>query len=380
MGFIPSRSDQYLWWIQSKDHTAYDYSSPHVDDIMVASKHPAKYISVIEKHFSLRNIEHNPTYYLGNDITNPNGFLHLSCSKYIKEILERYQLQHGSIRKFNSPMDDKDHPEMDTSPKLNYEGHQHYHQLIGTAQCLVTAGQFDIQYTISSLSRFVAPAMEVHLKMAQRMFGYLKKFPRRGYVIIPIPLRIDKYLVHVSIDSDFGNQYSYFREMIDPMFPEPKISGIELNLFCYSDHAHDKCTRRSITGIIGFLASTLIIWLSKRQASVQTSTYGEEIVALKRGVEVVEELRYHLHSMGVQVDIPTNIFEDNASVCISSSDPGSSLNKKNVELSYHYIRENVANKVVKVLKIYSLDNYADPFTKALPARHHGDIFYNLLSN
>jgi hypothetical protein len=184
----------------------------------------------------------------------------------------------------------------------------------------------------------------------------------------------------VKVISDFGNQYTYFHEDIDPRFPPPLIEGLETTIFADSDHGHDKVTGRSITGLIAFLGSTPIHWTSKRQSSVQLSTYGAEFIALKRGVEIAEEIRYHLRSMGVKVDLPTTIYEDNQSVCMSSTDPGSTLNKKCVALAYHYVREHIANNVVEVLKIASEDNYADPFTKGTNSTTHGDFFHNLMSN
>ena len=85
--------------------------------------------------------------------------------------------------------------------------------------------------------------------------------------------------------SDFGYQYDYFEEEIDPRFPEALIDELELNIFCDADHAHDKITGRSITGLLGFVGSTPVIWSSSRQSSVHTSTFGAEFTALKKAVE-----------------------------------------------------------------------------------------------
>jgi hypothetical protein len=62
---------------------------------------------------------------------------------------------------------------------------------------------------------------------------------------------------------DFGGQYIYAKEEIDPKFPKPIENEINLSVFYDSDYAHDKVTRRSISGIIILLGSTLIIWKSK---------------------------------------------------------------------------------------------------------------------
>ena len=91
-------------------------------------------------------------------------------------------------------------------------------------------------------------------------------------------------------------------------------------------------------------------------------------------------LRYDLRSMGIRVTKPTPIFVDNMGVVLNASNPGSTLNKKSVALSYHFVREHVANSVIEIRKIDSADNYADPFTKALTSGDHHDFFYEVMCN
>ena len=84
--------------------------------------------------------------------------------------------------------------------------------------------------------------------------------------------------------------------------------------------------------------------------------------------------------MGVQVSKPTPIMVDNMGVVINSTDPASALNKKNVALAYHFVREHHANNVVAIRKIHMKDNYADPFTKGLVSREYHRFFYELQEN
>jgi hypothetical protein len=84
--------------------------------------------------------------------------------------------------------------------------------------------------------------------------------------------------------------------------------------------------------------------------------------------------------MGIEVSKPTPIFVDNMGVVLNASNPGSTLNKKSVALSYHFVREHVANDVIEIRKIDSADNYADPFTKALNSGDHHDFFYEVTCN
>jgi hypothetical protein len=57
-----------------------------------------------------------------------------------------------------------------------------------------------------------------------------------------------------------------------------------------ADHASDKVTRRLVTGIIVFLNNTPIRTFSKRQKTVETSTYGAEMVAARIALDIILEI------------------------------------------------------------------------------------------
>lgn len=91
----------------------------------------------------------------------------------------------------------------------------------------------------------------------------------------PASPKIDWVYEDVEIKCDFGNQYSYFREDMDPRFPAPIMPELDINIFVDADHGHDKSTGRSITGYLGLIGSTPSVWGAKRQSSVQASTFGQ---------------------------------------------------------------------------------------------------------
>ena len=43
---------------------------------------------------------------------------------------------------------------------------------------------------------------------------------------------------------------------MDPCFPEPLMSELDINIFCDSDHGNDQDTGHSITGVIAFVGRT----------------------------------------------------------------------------------------------------------------------------
>jgi len=54
-----------------------------------------------------------------------------------------------------------------------------------------------------------------------------------------------------------------------------------------SDHAGDKMTRRSRTVFLIFCNLAPIIWISKKQSTIETSVFGAEFVAMKHGAETL---------------------------------------------------------------------------------------------
>ena len=61
---------------------------------------------------------------------------------------------------------------------------------------------------------------------------------------------------------------------------------------------HEKVSRRSVTGIVLLINNTPICWISKRQKTVETSTYGSELVAARIAVDLIVEWRYKLRMLG----------------------------------------------------------------------------------
>ena len=381
MGFKPCRSDQDVWCRKDNNNT-YEYLATHVDDILVASKEPWKIIEQIEEHFNLRNKTDQPEYYLGmNFKRTENGKIHISGTKYIQEMLRKYQEENGSLRKEKVPLRKDLHPEEDITELCDAPGIREFQKIIGICQWIITLGRIDIQMATSSLGRFLSAPRLGHLELAKKILGYLKKYPRKGFVINPAAgtFTTNDY-DDVKCTQDFGNQYHYFKEEIDPQFPKPLVEEFDISIFVDADHAHDKTTGRSITGIIVFVGSTPVFSSSKRQSSVQTSTHGAEFVALKSAVEVAVDLRYRLRSLGVKVSESTKIYVDNMSVVLSTTNPGSKLNKKTVALAYHFVREHQANNVISIRKIHTKSNYADPFTKCLSNEEHHGFFNEFLIN
>ena len=154
-------------------------------------------------------------------------------------------------------------------------------------------------------------------------------------------------------------------EAITPNAPDPRGNYFDLRMWVDSDHAGDKITRRSRTGYFIFLNTALIDWLSKKQATIESSVFGAEFVVMKTGVEALRVIRYKLRMMGVPLTGPTYIYGDNMSVIYNTSRPESTLNKKSNSICYHAVREAVASGKCLTTHCKTGDNYSDMMTKVL---------------
>ena len=98
------------------------------------------------------------------------------------------------------------------------------------------------------------------------------------------------------------------------MFPKQEEKPVVTRCYVDADHAGCLATRRSTTGVIIYVNKAPIIWYSKRQNTVESSTFGSEYVALRQAIDLVEGLRYKLRMMGVEIDESTAIYCDNEAV------------------------------------------------------------------
>ena len=80
-----------------------------------------------------------------------------------------------------------------------------------------------------------------------------------------------------------------------PNMPEPKGKSVTISCFVNANHAGNVITRRSQTGIIVYAQNAPIIWFSKRQNTVEASSFGSKFVALRTAKDMhVALLRYKL--------------------------------------------------------------------------------------
>ena len=104
-------------------------------------------------------------------------------------------------------------------------------------------------------------------------------------------------------------------------------------------------------------------WYSKKQATVETSTYGSESVAAKTEKEQIIHIRQTLRNLGAPIATKFFLFGDNRSVVISATLPNSTLTKRHNILAFHRVREAFAAKLMAFYWIQFAYNLCDMRSK-----------------
>jgi hypothetical protein len=118
-----------------------------------------------------------------------------------------------------------------------------------------------------------------------------------------------------------------------------------------------------VTGILHFINKTPADWFSKKQATVETATYGSEFIAARTCIEQVIELRLTLRYLGVPIRERSYMFGDNKSVVDSATQIYAKLHKRHNMLSFHRVHEAVASGIVTFQFIPGNINPADILSK-----------------
>jgi hypothetical protein len=363
MGFFPSKAENDMWMRRNGD--VYEYIAVYVDDLAIAAKDPKAIVDILTDKYGYKlKGTGEISFHLGCDFwRDEDGVLCFAPKKYIKKMVDNYERLFGSKPTANvrSPLEKGDHPEVDTTEYLDADGIKVYQSLIGALQWAVSIGRLDITTAVMTMSGFRVAPRKGHLERLKRIYAYLAKF---CHATIRVRTREPDYS---SIpEKTYDWQYSVYgnvREVLPRNAPEPLGNWVLITTYVDANLYHDLITGRSVTGILLMINQTVIDWYSKKQATVETATYGSEFVAARIATDKTIDLRTTLRYLGVPVREKSYMFGDNKSVVDSSTVPHSKLAKRHNALSFHRVREAIASGIIEFQHIPGESNPADILSK-----------------
>ena len=219
----------------------------------------------------------------------------------------------------------------------------------GTLLYLSGHSRPDIAFAVSQCARFTHNPTRKHEKALERIGLYLKKTRDKGLIMKPKDisgLKIDCYC-----DDDFAGLWGY-------------------------ESKDDSSCVRSRRGFIMFVCDCPVLWMSKLQTDIATSTMEAEysvlsaamrdLLPLKRIIKKISKL-FPAFGMQVTEICKTIVHEDNM-VCLklSKMEPGRMTPRsKHFAIKYHWFRKHIRPEKIEIRHIETNLQRADLLTKAL---------------
>lgn len=135
--------------------------------------------------------------------------------------------------------------------------------------------------------------------------------------------------------------------------------------FIDSDYGGDLDRRRSLSGYIFTLCSSVISWKAQLHPIAALSTTEAEYVAATEGIKEATWLRGLVMDLGIPQGV-TVVFSDSQSAIFLTKNDAYHSKTKHVEVKYHYVRDTIAQREIVVEKVHTSENPADMLTKPLP--------------
>ena len=130
----------------------------------------------------------------------------------------------------------------------------------------------------------------------------------------------------------------------------------------------DKDDSKSQSGYIFTLNGGAVSWKSSKQETTADSTTEAEYIAASEAAKEAVWIKKFITELGVVPSIidPIQLYCDNNGAIAQAKEPRSHQRSIHVLRSYHLISEIIGRNDVKIEKVPTDQNIADPLTKPIP--------------
>ncbi|GJW80206.1 retrotransposon protein, putative, ty1-copia subclass [Tanacetum coccineum] len=168
------------------------------------------------------------------------------------------------------------------------------------------------------------------------------------------------------------NILKYLRNTKDMFLVYGGNPSTELRVECYCDVDSRliEMITKSQTGYVFILNGGAVDWKSSKQSTTAMSATESEYIAASEAAMEAVWIRKFISGLGIvpTINEPLNMYCDNSAAVHYANEPGVQKGARHYHRRYHYVRECVELGEIKILKVHTDNNLADPFTKALSNR------------
>ncbi|GJX94568.1 retrovirus-related pol polyprotein from transposon TNT 1-94 [Tanacetum coccineum] len=138
--------------------------------------------------------------------------------------------------------------------------------------------------------------------------------------------------------------------------------------FAMKDLETDRDDLRYQMGYVFVMNGGVVDWKSSKQSTTAMSSMEAEYIAAAEAAMEAIWIRKFISVLGVvpNIDKPMDMYCDNTCAITIADEPGVQKGAKHFRRKYHFIREEIQEGDIRILKVHTDNNLADPFTKPMP--------------
>ena len=170
----------------------------------------------------------------------------------------------------------------------------------------------------------------------------------------------------------------HYKQYIRPTVKTSTAEAVpDIQVFVDSDWAGCATTRKSTTGFLIKVFGATIHYGSRTQATIALSSAEAELYAINTGATEALHISNFLKEALIMKKINIRIHTDSSSGKSIATRIGASKKAKHIELKHLFIQQLVAHDLVRIVKVNTINNLADIFTKYVATetlwRHISDV-------
>ena len=352
-----------------------DITVRQIDDFLVAYKSDDDFKHMVRKLKEKINIEPEPdlcTSYNGIEIAQWRECIGMHGTKYITALVERFGWSAcNSMSKASlAPLTQEMYNEIKSGTRGPLAGSAEgkalcvaigfgYRQLLGALIFIAVTVRVDICFSLSLLSRYAEYPAALHYRALKRVAIYLRETKDWSLLFWRIePMNDLPPCPHKVVPSPKDSSYMYPSNPLD--------IGADVD----ASHANDINSMRSTGGHNIMMAGASVLWSSKLQSIVATSSTQGEFMQAVTCCKAVKYCRHILTEIQRPMSGPSPINEDNKA-CIMMVNQGRPTDRtRHLAIQWFAIQEWKQNGDIEVFHIPSADNSADNNTKGLSVALH----------
>jgi len=273
------------------------------------------------------------------------GLLEMKQVGLTDRVIEALGLDEGTVNGKFTPSEST--PLAKDEDGIPASGTFSYSSVVGMLLYLSGHTRPDIAYAVNCCARYMFCPKHSHEQALKRIGRYLKLTRERGLILNP---NSDLCKLDCYPDADFAGMYGHEKH-------------------------NDPACVKSRTGFVITFADCPVLWMSKLQTVTALSTMEAEINALAHSCRELFPVIDMTKALGKAVGLPVgdttisvSIHEDNAGALILAQTlpPQFTHRSKHYATKTIWFREEIVKRGIKLLKIDTVEQLGDLFTKGLP--------------